>query len=205
MVFSPTKPDPGPSPFLDAPQIQTDFSVWASTFVANHIGMNQVNQGDHSNVIFTNQSAGPPITQALAVLFAKNAIAASGTTPQLFVKIPVFLPTASDPTESPNPSAMQLTYGAVNTAGPQYQSFLPGGYVLYTGTTNNKALTITLSPAPTAIVMGIATSNTLAGSLPIVGAVPFTVGINVMSASTFKINSNASGPYTLTWWVLAQQ
>lgn len=206
MTYNPKKPDPGKSPLLDAPTIQGNFAAWASIFANNHAGMNIANQGDHLGVIFTNQSSAPNITQALDVLFNFNAPSATtgGVQPQLFLKVPTFLPTENDTTQSPTISRMQLTYNTVNVAGPQYQSFLSGGYVLYTGTTNATGV-VTLSPAPTTILMAIATSNTLAGSLPIIGAVPFQVGTQVLTNSTFRINSTASGSFTITWWALAKQ
>lgn len=194
-----TKPDPGPSPLLDAPTIQNNFAAWASVFANNHSAMNTATQGDHTNVIMTLQSSGPPITQDLAVLFAKNATATTGgTKPQLFVKVPQFLPDSIQP----NPSAMQLTYNQVSTAGPQYQSFLPGGYILYWGSTNNIAIKITLSPAPTKILVAIATANNLTSTGVIT---PFTVATNITSSTQFQIFSNATGSYTFGWYAIGSQ
>lgn len=208
MTYIPTKPDSGPSPLLDASTIQGDFSIWGTVFANNHVGMNMKNQGDHTNVIFTNQASGPPITQDLAVLFAKDATSAGPVTkPQLFVKVPKFLPTTQDP-EAPsiiNPSAMQLTCNTVNTVGPQYQSFLPGGYLLYMGSISNVSTStlVTLSPTPTKILLAIATIDKV---LP-AGTIPFLISTNLSTTNTaqFTIFTNATTPNTVQFWAVAQQ
>lgn len=99
------------------------------------------------------QASDPGVTQDLTVLYNKNAKSKLSTEPQLFVQIPKFLPTAQDTSKAPN-SGMQITYNAVNTAGPQYQSFLIGGYLLYIGTVPVMVgnTTITLVPTPTEIL-----------------------------------------------------
>ena len=85
MSYSPSKPDPSPSPRLDASQIQTDFSVFGTSFAVNHVQMNNQNQGDHTTVIFTNQTLDPGVDQTLNVLYAINATSHANTQPQLFV------------------------------------------------------------------------------------------------------------------------
>lgn len=199
MTFVPNKPDSGPSPFVDASVIQTNFAQWGSIFDNNHIGMNLLNQGDHSSVIFENQANDPGVTNDYVSLYNKNASATTGgSQPQLFFQIPEFLPTKYDKNDKPN-VGMQLTYNQVNTTGPsQYQSFLPGGYLLYFGSTTNIAIPITLSPIPSSIVIAIATATSL------VTGNPATVSTTVNSPSQFTINSNATNPYEFRWFVIAR-
>jgi len=213
MTYSPDKPDEGPSPAIDVVQIQTNFSQFASIFSNNHTALNDKNQGAHEGVILTRQLFDPGVTEDLAVLYAKNAGSKAGSQLQLFVQIPKFLPTGQDTTNAKN-VGMQLTYNSVNTAGPIYQSFLPGGYLLYQGsvsgnTTPNVLIadTVILSPAPTKILVAIATPNTMTS----VGiAIPFNVSttINTVTNDRFVINStgNASGgsiPYSFVWMAIA--
>ena len=203
MTYSFVKPDAGPSPKDDAPQIRTNFSEWARIFALNHSAMNSQTQGDHTTIIFENLIRGPFITQSLTALFNKNAPSAAtgGIQPQLFVKVPDFLPTEWDTTELPQDApAMQLTYNTVNVAGPQYQTFLPGGYVLYIGSTNNIGMTITLSPTPTKLLLAIATANNLD-----VNSLPFQVATRITGPDRFVINSNASGTYTFGYYAIAIQ
>ena len=208
MTYSFQKPDAGPSPALDAAQIRTNFSQFASIFSTliaglsyNHTALNDRNQGDHESVILTLQAADPGVTEDLAVLYTKNASSMAGIQPQLFVQIPKFLPTDIDTTDALN-APMQLTYNSVNTAGPVYQSFLPGGYLLYFGSTSNIAVNITLSPAPTQILVAIATPN----NMTIIGTpVPFDVSTTIVSNSQFKINSTAAiGVYSFGFVVIAK-
>ena len=202
MTYSFIKPDRGPSPLIDVVQIQTNFSVWGTIFAINHVGMNAAKQGDHTFVVLENQAAGPPLIGDETILFSKNAPAMTGgAQPQLFVKLPVFLPTANDPTPSPSPIAMQLTYNTVNTAGPQYQSFLPGGYILYFGSVSNVSgsTIVNLSPAPTIVLMAIATADKV-GS----GNLPFQVSTKLISSFQFNIFTNASTPNTIQYWALAK-
>jgi hypothetical protein len=199
MSYVTTKPDSGKSPDLDAPTIQGNFAAYAGIFGTNHVPINSALQGDHSNVIFENQSADPGVTNDYTVLYSKNAAAKTGgPQPQLFVQIPQFLPNAQDTRNAPN-IGMQLTYNTVNTAGPQYQSFLVGGYILYFGvdsgttsgsgsTSNPIQDTITLVPAPTKILLAIAEPQTMTA----VGTpTPLNVGTQILgSTNQFKIFSN---------------
>lgn len=201
MTYNPLKPDSGPSPLVDAPTIQTNFAQFAAIFsrtaggvIYNHTPLNDNNQGDHEAILLEKQTADPGVTQLLDALYCKDATSNAGTQPQLFVQIPKFLPTILDTRNAPN-NPMQLTYNAVNTAGPIYQSFLAGGYLVFFGTTNNIALNITLSPAPTTLLLAIAEpQNVLAGNTA------FDVTTNIINNSTFKINSiSAIGVYTFSW------
>src|SRR6186713_2669478 len=132
MTFSPTTPQSQPSPAATQAQIQTNFAEYARIFALNHSAVNTSNQGDHEGVILTRQTVDPGVTEDLEAVYCKDATSKAGTQPQLFAKIKKFLPNSKDTQNAPN-IPMQLTYNAVNVAGPQYQSFLPGGYLLYFG------------------------------------------------------------------------
>jgi hypothetical protein len=201
MTFSPLVPTSTQSPKSQVTAIQTNFSQFATVFSAlnNHVALNSAGQGNHGTMIFTIQTADPGIVENTAVVYAKNAPSKAGTQPQLFLQIPTFLPNSLDPSEPGNPG-MQLTYNAVNTAGPVFQSFLPGGYLLYFGTITNPS-TVTLSPAPTLIVSAIAMPNNTFSGL----GTPDDVSTVIASNSTFQIKSiNASPGDTFTWIALAQ-
>jgi len=199
MTYSPTKPDTGPSPLLDVSQIQTNFSVYATTYAVNHAALNSLNQGDHEAVVMELQTTDPGVTDTYDVVYCKNATTHAGTQPQLFVQVPKFLPTINDPRNKEN-VPMQLTYNQVNTAGPVYQSFLAGGYLLYFGTTSNIATNITLSPAPTKILSVIATPYQVGTN-----NIPWNVSVTILSNTQFKINSTvAIGVYTFGWVAIAR-
>jgi len=159
-IYDPTIPNPSESPKDSAPEIQSNFEAYAAIFsrtvggvVYNHIAFNDSHQGKHAVVMFENQTADPGVTLDQTILYNKDASSAASTEPQLFAQIPQFLPTDVDTNTAPN-IGMQLTYQQVNTAGPQYQSFLVGGYLIYFGTQAFLAgnTTVTLSPTPTEIL-----------------------------------------------------
>lgn len=208
MTYNPNKPDSGPSPDLDAPNIMGDFTAYNNAFSVNHTPMNSVGQGKHANVIFQNQTALPGLVESSAFLFANNATSKANTQPQLFVQIPQFLP--NEVANKP----MQLTFETVNIVGPaQYQSFLIGGYLIYFGsisgtTAGNINTTITLSPSPTKILDVIATSYTMTTASPIR---PFdvTVIVDTVTNLGFKITSagnlgSSSIAYSFGWVAIAQ-
>ena len=199
MTYNPNIPVGPIPPATQASEIQTNFSQLQTVFSANHTALNLPNQGDHETIIMENQAADPGVTQNLAVLYNKNAASFSGSQPQLFAQIPKFLPTKQDPTNAKN-LGMQLTYNTVNTSGPQYQSFLPGGYILYFGSTTNISVPITLSPQPTAILTTIAIPNTLT-----TGNVPFDVSVTRQTNVSITINSTLGRtPYSFTYFVIGQ-
>lgn len=206
MTFSIYKPDSGPSPKIDVDQIRDNFAVFGTSLAENHTALNNRNQGCHEGVLFEQQSATPTIAGTYAALYAKSVTYTIGTQPQLFARLPVFLPTADDTRGSGN-DPMQLTYHVVNIAGPQYQSFVAGGFVVYFGQTNDITIPITLSPSPSQIIsVSAATHNmTTVGT-----AIPWIVGVNILSSNSFKIESplNFSGPvvpYIITWMAVAKQ
>lgn len=197
MTYNPSIPAGADTPAMSQPKIQTNFSKFASQFAVNHSAMNSTNQGDHEAVIFEKQTVDPGITQDLAVLYAKQTVSGAGSQPQLFVRIPKFLPTNLDTTNAPN-NPMQLSYNQVNIAGPQYQSFIAGNYLVFIGSTSNIATPIVLSPSPTQIIAVFTMPNSFNG------ATPFQSGATVTQPNTFKINSfNATGSYTFTWMAIA--
>jgi len=207
MTYDPTKPVGEISPKDQVVQVETNFEQFATIFNVNHTAFNDPNQGDHETILFEIQTDDPVITKKLDALYAKNATSKIDTQPQLFLRIPVFLPTnkPSNP-DSPGNPPMQLTYNEVNTAGPIYQSFLPGGYLLYFGSTNNIAVPVILSPAPTQILAVIVNPNNLTTS----DGIPFDVSTSPVPSFTdrFMINStlNGSGPvvsYTFNWMAIA--
>lgn len=154
MSYTVTKPGPGPSPALDASAIQTNFLTYGNAFAVDHSALNNADQGDHNKVTLLQTVNDFTPVDNTAVLYTKNATSAASTTLQVFSRIPRFLPTAQDTTEATN-TPIQLTYDQVNTAGPIYQSFLAGGYLVYFGSVTisiTGQATITLSPIPTKII-----------------------------------------------------
>lgn len=195
MTYDPKITQNLPAPAIIVDQIRTNFSQYANVFDNNHIALNANNQGEHTNVIMQQQANDPEIDGDYADIFAKVVSAAFGDSLQIFAKIPQFLPN-----NLPNISE-QLTFNTVNTVGPQYQSFIAGGYIVYFGSTTNIATTITLSPAPTRIVCVIANSN----SLNILTNNPNDVGVVVLNNFQFNITSSAPNPYIFTWVAIAKQ
>lgn len=198
MTFDPTQPTDLPPPKIAVDQIRTNFAQYQTQFSKNHEPLNASNQGKHDNVIFEKQTVNPTIAGNFADVFSKLVTSNSGSSQQLFGMIPQFLPNpyVNDP--------MQLTFNTVNTAGPVYQSFLPGGYVLYFGSTSNIAVPITLSPAPSAILCIIANPN----NFTTIGTpIPFDVSVTANANNfQFKIDSAiATGVYTFTWVCIARQ
>ena len=211
MTYSETKPDAGPAPSIDVTQIQTNFAEFAAVFATNHVALNQAFQGKHSTVIIQNRVgiSDPGVTKGLTALYVKEATqATAGPQPQLFVQIPKFLPTILDTTNAPN-KGMQLTYNTVNVAGPIYQSFLVGGYLVYLGeltgmTVPNAtlALTVTLTPAPTKLLIAMATGNNT-----INGGNLLSASTIINSPTTFTVYSFANGSkpaitYTFRWMAI---
>lgn len=197
MTYDPTIPNDLPPPNVIVDQIRTNFSQYAAVFDNNHVALNSTNQGKHSNVILQRQISDPVIEGDYDSLYSKSVTSNSSTSEELFVRIPQFLPN-----QQPN-DPIQLTFNSVNTAGPQYQSFMAGGNVVFFGQTNVVPITITLSPAPTSILCVIANSN----SFTTVGTpIPIDVGVQVLTNTQFRITSvAASGVYLFTWFAICKQ
>ena len=199
MTYSPITPQSQPSPAATQLQIQTNFAQYALKFLVNHSALNTSTQGDHEKVILENQSGDPGVFNDQVSLYSKNATSKSGIQPQLFAQILKFLPTPGNARDAPN-IGMQLTQSIVNTTGPnQFQSFLPGNYMLYFGTVTANG-TVTLVPAPTTILVAIAIPNNVSGGGT---PTPFSAVTNIKTNSTFDINSNSTGVFTITWIAIA--
>ena len=197
MTYSPITPQSQPSPAATQAQIQTNFAQYALKFLVNHSALNSKKQGDHEKVILEKLASDPGVINDLVSLYSKDAVANSGTQPQLFAQILKFLPTPNDPTDAPN-IGMQLTQSTVNVVGPnQFQSFLPGNFMLYFGTVTANG-TVTLSPAPTTIHAVLAVPNNITLSIPSLVSV-------VVNANNFQFDifSNASGAFSFTWIAIA--
>lgn len=201
MTYNPEIPQGPPSPASQAVSVRTNFAAFASVFAANHSALNSSRQGDHEAIILERQTTDPAVTQDLVALYCKNATSAISTEPQLFIRVPKFLPTPLDNVQVNNPP-MQLTYHQVNTAGPIYQSFLPGGYVLYFGTVAFSSPTVILSPTPTSILSVIANPN----NMTIIGTpIPNSVSVSIVQPNTFTIHSSTAQPTdTFTWMAIAR-
>lgn len=205
MTYKTTKPDAGPSPFLDCPTIQGNFSSFGTTFsstaagvVYNHSAMNDRNQGDHQVIMMQAQNSDPNPDDSFAALYCKQTLAVSGVQPQLFTQIQQFLSHSNIP--------MQLTHNTVNIVGPsQYQSFLPyfttgatlGVLLVYFGTTTNIAVPITVSPTPTTFLFAVATAY----NMTIIGTpIPVQASTTILSSNSFQINSiSPPAGYVFGW------
>ena len=202
MTYDPTAPNAQDSPRDQTTQVRTNFSQFATIFAKiiagvkyNHTALNNIKQGDHESVLFKKQTTDRGVTDTLDVVYCKDASSNLGTQPQLFLQIPKFLPNINDTTNAQN-TPMQLTYNSVNMAGPVYQSFLVGGYLIYFGTVNATGV-ITLAPAGTKILMAIATPNQLTSNIPSL------VSTQILNNSQFQIFSNAVGLFSFTWIAVA--
>ncbi len=197
MTYNPDIPNDLPSPSIAVDAIRTNFSQYAQVFDNNHVALNTNGQGKHTNVILQQQGNDPVIEGDYDSLFIKPVAALFNTSQQLFARIPQFL----TPDKPNNP--VQLTFNSVNTAGPVYQSFMAGGYIVYFGQTTNIAIPITLTPAPREIVCVIANSNSFTN----VGTpIPNDVGVVINSNSQFTITSAAAtNPYLFTFYAIGKQ
>ena len=218
MTYDPNIPIGNLSPATQQPQVKTNFSQFPTIFsstsggvVYNHTAINTSNQGKHESVILTQQSQDPIVDNNYVDLYTKTAIQASGNSLQAFLRIPQFNP------KIPN-DPIQLTFSQVNTAGPQYQSFLPGGYILYvgsqSGTTSSTAtlvFTITVTPTPSSDLTPIASTNTASSrTSPQNGNVGCAISTQVTAVNQFNIymespwKSGIGVAYNLTWMALAK-
>ena len=201
MTYNPDIPNTIDSPASQQAAIQTNFAQFAAIYstlsggvIYNHMPINGSQEGKHAAVLMNSQASDPAVTNNYAALYAKNVVSNAGAALQLFARIQDFLPNGKDQNHP-----MQLTFDTVNTAGPQYQTFLAGGYVLYMGTSLPN-VTITLVPAPVTLCCVQATSNrmTIAGTL-----VPILSGTQILTASTFQIkSSNDPGGTTFAWFAI---
>lgn len=206
MVYDRRKPDPGPSPEVDASQIQENFEDYDLAFGLNHVPMNSFNQGSHEAIVFKKRNSGPTNVISEIALFNRDVIPPTSFS-ELFVKIPKFLPTQNDSRQADNVS-MQLTFHKVNTAGPQYQSFLFSGYLIYLGSGSgmtaganvNTSDTITLMlPTPTKILVTLPVANSKNSANE-----PMRITANITGTNTFDVITSGNTlaapiPYSFTW------
>lgn len=153
MTYNPNEPKDEPPPVIATAQMRTNFAQFQTIFSNNHFALNTSNQGKHEKVIFQRQVTEPTITSNYISLYSNNITTASSAEPQLFLKIPKFLP--NNQINSPT----QLTFNAVNIAGPVYQTFLPGGYIMYFGEVGTVPSTIILNPVCTRIACVVVCAN----------------------------------------------
>lgn len=190
MTYNPEIPQPEPSPATQQSELKTNFSQFAAVFASslggvnyNHTAINAGNQGKHEAIILQDNVTDPLVEDDFVALYNKGG--------QIFARIQEFLPNGI-----PN-NPMQLTYGTVNTGGPVYQSFLPGGYVLYIGT-SAKASQVTLSPACSELLLVIGVPN--------VGSNLYDIGATVVQPNKFTLNSIlAPGGYSFAYIAIGVQ
>lgn len=201
MTYNPDIPNTIDSPASQQAAIQTNFAQFAAIYstlsggvIYNHMPINGSQEGKHAAVLMESQATDPAVTNNYAALYAKNVVSNAGAALQLFARIQDFLPNGKDQN-----IPMQLTFNTVNTAGPQYQTFLAGGYVLYIGTSLAN-VTITLTPAPLTLCCVQATSN----KMTVVGtSVPVVTGTTILTPSTFQIKSaNDTAGSTFSWFAI---
>lgn len=203
MTYIPGIPQDTPPPAEIAAQIRQNFTTFGTSFAADHSAMNSRNQGKHEATYMQSQSVDPDITGDFVGVFAKVVLSAAGPFEALFAKIPQFLPN-----DEPN-TPQQLTYFTTNTAGPIYQSFLPGGYVLYLGSTTTNPTVINLSPVPSELLCVIAQSNTMTTAGDQI-AVDVSVTPTPGNPAQFTINSAIAGTasaltFRFSWLAIARQ
>jgi len=156
--YEPNIPKDLPSPSVAVEFIKNNFTQYADVFDNNHGAINSSNEGKHTHVIFQEQSVDPEVDGSFDSLYSKSVTSNLGVSQNLFARIPQFLP------NGPNNFPIQLTFNGVNTVGPQYQSFLAGGYLIFFGSIPSSTSinsTITLVPAPTEILSVIASPTRL--------------------------------------------
>ncbi len=188
MTFLPDIPTDLPPPNVAVNQIRTNFSQYATVFDNNHVALNANYQGKHSNVILQRQVSDPEVGGDFDSLYSKSVTATASTSEQLFVKIPKFLPN-----EIPN-NPTQLTFNVVGLV-PQYQSFLPGGYVIYWDTipsANTVNTTVTLLPTPSEILCVIPNPSKLVG-VGVLPTKPVQISVTILNAFQFRINASFNG------------
>jgi hypothetical protein len=209
MTYDPTLPTDLPPPNTGILAVRDNFSQYAIVFANNHVPLNANNQGKHANVILQSQGSDPLIEGSFDTLYSKSVTTTSGISQELFSRIPQFLPL-----EYPN-IPTQLTFNVVNTTGtPFYQSFLPGGYILYFGIIPSApqgvglSVQITLVPTSSKILCVIPNPTRLTDRG---GGVLAPEQMTVIINDTFQFTINANNPgaafFTgdIPWIAIAKQ
>lgn len=202
MTYDPNEPQDLPPPVVATVQMRINFAQFQSIFSNNHVAINQSNQGKHFKAVFEQQSTDPGVTSNYVAVYAKSVTNNIGTEPQAFIQIPKFLPNSQENLPE------QISYHQVNTTGvPVYQTFLPGGYVMYFGTVTAVPVTITLLPACKKIASVVVVAN----DLTVIGSTtsPMNVYASNITANSFEINSGTLviGPPTphFSWMAIGIQ
>lgn len=202
MTYDPTSPHAQNSPEMSPSQIQTNFQVFATAEMSNHVAMNNVGfyQGKHTVIVFKNMIANPPsgVNNTFGVLYGRGVAQSSGVSINLFYQTIQFIPNI------PN-IPQQVTFNVVSMTGytqpgpnPQYtnmqQSFTFGGFIIYFGqwkfTTAPLQIDVALSgsgiPIPSRLVYArvMGQSSALGISIPLTGSIFFIA--NPGAAQTVK-------------------
>lgn len=200
MTYIPTQPEDQPPPNIAVDQIRENFLQYFNIFDNNHVALNAANQGKHSNVLLQRQTLDPDVEDNFDSLYGKSVNTASGTSDQAFVKIPEFI------SNVPN-APMQLTFNKVNL-NAQYQSFLPGGYIIYWDSIPSSNLIntqITLVPAPSEILCVIPNPTKVEGTgLNPARPTPISVTLNNNFQFTIKAGF-PTGTGVINWIAIARQ
>lgn len=185
MTYNPDIPQDLPSPSIAVDAIRANFSSYANVFDNNHSALNSSTQGKHTNVILQDQSSHPEVDSGFDSLYGKSVVSNSSTNSQIFARLPKFLPN-----NVPN-NPLQLTFNTVSTSSI-FQSFLPGGYLLFFGTIPSQMTpinaVINLSPAPSVILCVIPNPTRLVGVSSSLTA-PLRLAVDINSSSQFTITS----------------
>lgn len=135
MTYDPTSPHAQNSPKMSPDQIKTNFEVFSTAEMANHVAMNSIGQGKHGTIIFKNMVVDPPsgVKNTFGVLYGRTAVQASGNSINLFYQTITFIPNV------PN-TPQQVTFNVVSLTGytsspytNMQQSFAFGGFIIYFG------------------------------------------------------------------------
>lgn len=190
-LYNPNIPQDLPPGTVIVDEIRANFSQYAMVFDNNHEPLNNSNQGKHTNVLLQQQSTEPVVNGSFDAFYSAEVTSNSSVSEELFVKIPQFLPP-----QFPN-DPMQLTFNSVNTVGPNYQSFIAGGYIVFFGTVLGPTNTITLSPKPKKIVCAIANGNFF--------ALDVAVLVNANNFQFTITSALATGANPLSWFCIGTQ
>ena len=207
-LYDPNQPTDLPPPDIGIQSIKSNFSQYAIGFGNNHVPLNATYEGKHTNVILQQQGSDPVVEGGFDSLYIKPIISNLIPSEELFVRIPQFLTP-----DKPN-DPMQLTFNIVNVAGPQYQSFLAGGYIIYWGKIASVVgvinSTITLVPKPSKIICVIPNPTRLVGVTSLVSApLPLFVTLSTINVDEFTIKSGTIANPKITgdvfWLAICRQ
>lgn len=125
MTYDVNIPSEEQSPSVSQPGIKINYFEYDRIFKLNHMEMNNDNEGNHSFVIFKNQSSDPSVIPPVGTLFGKIGSGVANSA-NVFFKTSKFLPNQEN-------TAELLTFNVAANIIDQYQSFMMGGYIVYFG------------------------------------------------------------------------